>query len=314
MKIKTLFLGTSDFAIEIIKSIIKSEDLDLVAVVTQPDRPFGRKKVITPPPVKSFLQHENISIKIFQPEKIRLDYKEIFEEVKPELIIVAAYGQILPEGLLEYPTYGALNFHGSILPDLRGAIPIQTALLKGYTTTGVTLQKMVKEMDAGEVIAIRVSDINKEDDYISLEKKLSLLSAEIINHELQQYLQGKIKPFKQEESKATYCYIKDITFESAEIKFNDGVDGAINKIKAFVKSPVAWVRLENGKILKIFKAEEAYDYKVAGQNSLKFYKTKDKKVFLTLNDGIVELLDIQLEGKNRALVKDYTYLADDYIN
>lgn len=314
MKTKTLFLGTSVFAIEIVKSIIKSRDLDLIAVVTQPDRPFGRKKVITPSPVKSFFIQENIDIEIFQPEKIKLDYKNILEKVKPELIIVAAYGQILPEELLEYPTYGALNFHGSILPDLRGAVPIQTALLKGYRKTGVTLQKMVKKMDAGDIIAIRTSDINKEDDYISLEKRLSILSAEIVNNELQKYLQGKITPIKQEESQATYCYIKDITFDSAEIKFNDGVGLAINKVKAFVKSPVAWIRLENRKILKIYRAAEFLKYKGVMLNSLKIYKTKDKRIVLTLNDGIVELLDVQLEGKSRALAKEYLYLADDYIN
>lgn len=314
MKIKTLFLGTSDFALEIIRSILASNYLDLVAVVTQPDRPFGRKKVITPPPVKSLISLEAKDIKIFQPEKIKLDYKSILDEVKPEIIIVAAYGQILPEEFLNYPVYGSFNFHGSILPDLRGAIPIQAALLKGYKKTGVTLQKMVKEMDAGDIVAIRETAIKQDDDYITLEKKLSDLSAEIINSELKDYINGKIVVIKQEEAEATYCYIKDITFESAEIKFSDDKYTAINKIKAYSKSPVAWVRLENGKILKIFKAKINSNDPIEKITGLKLLKDRQKNILLCLRDGQIELLDMQLEGKTRGKPNDYAYLTNDYIN
>src|SRR5688572_22105459 len=149
--IKALFIGTSDFAVPILEKLITSKKVDLAGVVTQPDRPVGRKQILTPPDVKKYLIENSIDVPVFQPEKLGLDAEEILNKTKPELIIVASYGQFIPKIMLNYPKYKCLNIHASLLPDLRGAVPMPMAILKGYEKTGVTLQVMVEGMDEGDI-------------------------------------------------------------------------------------------------------------------------------------------------------------------
>jgi methionyl-tRNA formyltransferase len=284
-----------------------------VGIVTQPDRPVGRKKTITAPPIKKFLVEKGFLIKIFQPEKIKLEAENILMELNPEIILVASYGQILPDSLINFSKYGCLNFHGSLLPELRGAVPIQMALLNGLSITGVTIQKMVKDLDAGAIISQESISIEQKDDYFTLENKLSDLSSEMLGKVFTPWVQGKIKPSEQDALKATFCFIKDASNGCAEIVFETKVDQAERIVRAFLKSPVAWVSLENGKILKIFRSSISSRSMNNKNNNMKLLRSKTE-LFLVLENGLLNLEEVQLEGKKRLLAKDYLYLGTEYID
>lgn len=312
-KIKTLFIGTSEFAVPILEKLFKIDLIDLVGIVTQPDRPVGRKKTTTAPPIKKFLVEKGFLIKIFQPEKIKLEAENILMELNPEIILVASYGQILPDSLINFSKYGCLNFHGSLLPELRGAVPIQMALLNGLSITGVTIQKMVKDLDAGAIISQESISIEQKDDYFTLENKLSDLSSEMLGKVFTPWVQGKIKPSEQDALKATFCFIKDASNGCAEIVFETKVDQAERIVRAFLKSPVAWVSLENGKILKIFRSSISSRSMNNKNNNMKLLRSKTE-LFLVLENGLLNLEEVQLEGKKRLLAKDYLYLGTEYID
>lgn len=311
-KIKTIFIGTSEFAVPILESLYNHERVDLSAIITQPDRPAGRKQELLAPPVKQFAV-ENISkIEILQPEKIRGVYKDILEEYKPELIIVASYGQIIPKKMIEYPKFGSLNFHGSLLPLLRGAVPIQMSILKGFKTTGTTLQKMVYEMDEGDIISTREIDLKGDETSQSLTETLAKMSAGIIKTDLSAWLDGALKLVPQEGSLATYCYKEDLKKENAEINENTSAIDAGRMVRAFIPWPNAWFTLRNGsqmgKRLKVFKAS-VLDTEVEQKDEMILeIDAVDGQLKLYLKDGVLLLEEVQLEGKERRAGEEYLWL------
>ncbi len=310
MKIRTIFIGTSEFAVPILDELLKQNFIDLVAVITQPDRPIGRKQELNQSPVKEYVINNHPELKVLQPEKIKNSYSDIVN-FAVELIIVASYGQIIPKQILGYPKYGVLNVHGSILPELRGAVPIQMAILNGFKETGVTLQKMVFELDAGEVVAVRETTISSIETSASLTRKLSELSRYLIREDLEQYLIGNIILVQQDSSKATYCSKNDILKEKAEIRFDTDINLAERMIRAFYPWPVAWVRLVNGKVLKIFKASIHENVRHSkSTNQLLTLKKIDKQLILELHNGELVLEEVQLEGKKRDIGKNYLWLTD----
>ncbi len=173
-KIRTIFIGTPDFAVPSLRALIKDEQFDIIAVVTQSDKKVGRKQVITPPPVK--IEAEKNNIPVFQPNKI-LNLKSQILNLKPDIIIVIAYAQIIPESILDLPKFGCVNVHGSLLPKYRGASPIQAAILGGDKETGITIMKMAKGLDSGPILAKKELNIAPSDTAASLYEKLSLVSA-----------------------------------------------------------------------------------------------------------------------------------------
>ena len=338
-KIKTIFIGTSEFAVPILDTLTKLDFIDLQAVVTQPDRPAGRKQELQMPAVKKYFleksESETRNPKLFQLIKFKEFQSELLDECKPELIIVASYGQIIPKKTLSYPKYGCLNIHGSILPKLRGAVPVQMAILQGFEKTGVTLQKMVFEMDKGPIISTREIKLDKNETSESLFRKLEKLSVDIINTDLEKWIKGDLKAISQDDPKATYCYQSDLAKENAEIKFSDSPGKVDRMVRGFYPWPVAWMTIKDGKYegkrLRIFKvkiidkiqetgdgrqeAEISEHLSAARQaeplNTETMSITKENdRLFLNLKDGKIELLEIQLEGKNRLLAKDYLYLAE----
>lgn len=305
-KVNTIFMGTSDFAVPILEAALDDPFLNVLAVVTQPDRPVGRHQDLTPPAVKQFLINRNLSIDIIQPEKIREISEELITKYNPELILVASYGQIIPNNLLDYPKYKALNFHGSLLPKLRGATPVNMAILQGFEKTGVTLQVMAEKMDVGDIISTREYILKNEETAESLMQELSKLSVDILKNDLKNWIDGKIQPIKQDDSEATYCSKDDISKESAEIKFETDVDLAERMVRAFYPWPVAWFNLPEKGRVKIFKA-----IKSPNQSTGNFELTRDRdKLFLNLKDGTLEILQLQLEGKKGDFAKNYLYLAN----
>jgi methionyl-tRNA formyltransferase len=311
MNIKTIFIGSGEFAIPILKKLLELDFIQVQAIITQPDKPVGRKQTLTPTPIGEFVHSIGKNIDILKPEKIRKVSEELLNKYEPELIIVASYGQIIPSNLLMYPKYKCLNAHGSILPELRGAVPVQMAILKGLQKTGVTLQVMSEGMDEGDIIKTEELIINNDDTSETLMEKLSELSAAMIgNGVLKDWVEEKVEGVAQDHSKATYCYKSDLSKEKAEILPQMDITLVDRMVRAFNPWPVAWIKLSadspfEGKVLKIFKGKLVENRKFD-----KLISREGKSLFLNLENGAYELLQVQLEGKNRGAAVDYLYLAN----
>ncbi len=311
-KIKTLFFGTADFGIPSIKALLNLDFIDLGAVVTQPDKPAGRHKKLKASPVKEFIIQNHADISIEQPEHIKKSAQELLERFQPDLIIVAAYGQIIPSIILKYPKYGCLNLHGSLLPSLRGAVPVQMAILNGLDETGVTLQQMSKKMDAGAVLTTRALKISKTETTETLMLKLAILASDIINTDMEKLVKGELYSKEQNESEATYCFTTDISKEKAEIKFDTDINLAERMIRAFYPWPIVWFEIvqgkHKGKKVKVYKISNI-KHQVSKERQLTLVK-EGKFLTLQLSKGVLYLEEIQLEGKQKANGKDYLYLVN----
>ncbi|MBU1176910.1 methionyl-tRNA formyltransferase [Patescibacteria group bacterium] len=245
---KIIFIGTSEFAVSALKALIKN-NYDIKAVITSPDKPMGRKQEITPTPIKRVAKEYNLPI--LQPEKI-LDIKSEITNLKPDLIIVSSYGKIIPKSILDIPLLECLNIHPSLLPKYRGSSPIQTAILNGDKTTGITIMLMDEKMDHGPIVSQMKIDIEPSENYKDLEKRLSQESGSFLIKILPQYLNNKIKPQIQNESEASYTKI--LSREQGEIDLNKSAKEIERMIKAFYPWPGTWFYL-NKKRIKIIKAK-----------------------------------------------------------
>lgn len=310
-KIKTLFFGSGDFAIPIIRELANLEYIDLIGVVTQPDKPFGRKKLMKPTPLGEYVSENKVISEenILKPVKLKLHSNEILDKYRPDLIIVASYGQIIPHEIVHYPKYKALNFHGSLLPKLRGAVPVQISILHDFKQSGVTLQIMEDGMDVGDIIATREYTLKDDETSETLMHTLAELSAEIVKEDLIKWIAGDLKPQKQDESSATYCFKSDISKEKAEIKADTDILLAERMIRSFYPWPVAWIKFKD-KTLKIYKALVAEDELFEGKEykPMEIFRS-DKKLFLKISNGYLELIEIQLEGKKRDSAENYLFLG-----
>lgn len=302
---KVIFIGSGEFAIPILDKLIKSPNFEVLSIITQPDKPVGRKQNLEPTAIAKYCLKSNVEIPIQKPEKISLIY-EFVKNLNSELIVVASYGQIIPEKILKLPKIASVNFHGSLLPKLRGAIPIQTSILLGFEETGVTLQKMIYEMDAGEIISQRRTKITKNDTSESLMQRLSIIAADMVENELLAFCFGEIVPTPQDHTKATFCYKDQLKKENAKITFDTDLEKVDRMVRAFYPWPVAWLEIDN-KIIKIFKTGE---FILGRQNDRLCFIKKDKKLYLNLASGLIEVTELQLEGKNRDLFKNYFFLTN----
>jgi|TARA_Y100000031_G_scaffold147908_2_gene183495 methionyl-tRNA formyltransferase len=255
---KIIFIGTSEFAVPILEGLISS-NYQIPAVITTLDKPI-------PSPVKQIASRRNLSI--LQPDKIS-DIGLKIVEAKPDLIITAAYGQIIPEDILTIPEFKSLNLHPSLLPKYRGPSPIQNAILNNDKTTGVTLMLMDQKMDHGPIVAQEQITITPDDDYSTLEKKLAHQAAELLIKTLPLYFQGKIKPQAQDESKASYT--KTLTRQDGQIDWSQKAQVIERKIRAFYPWPGAWTEFNNQRV-KVLKAKVIKEKQPAslatGQNYL----------------------------------------------
>lgn len=242
-------MGTPTFAVPVLEKLLQM-NLDLVLVVTQPDRPVGRKRVLTPPPVKRVAVENNIPV--YQPEKLVDNYQEILA-YEPDIIITAAYGQLLPKALLDYPEYGCINVHASLLPALRGGAPIHYAILEGKEETGVTIMYMVEKLDAGDIISQRKVAIAKHDNVGTLHDKLADVGAELLTETLPKIFAKDISPIKQDESQVTYA--PNITPEQEKIDWNKSHVEVFNQIRGLCPWPGAYTTYQ-GKRMKIWESEK----------------------------------------------------------
>jgi len=259
---KYIFFGTPEFATIILEKLIKAE-LMPEAVICNPDKPVGRKQIITPPPVKVLAQKYGLTV--YQP-KDKTELLEIIKKLQPDVAVVAAFGMLFPKEILDIPKYGFINIHPSLLPKYRGATPIQTAILNGDEETGVSLFLIDEEMDKGKIIANSKLQIANSDNYESLMRKLAELGADLLIKTLPDFVAGKITPLPQDESQATYT--KKFKTEDAFVDLAalhlamqgeprpDGREKAIEidrKIRALNPEPGTWT-LKDDKRMKILEA------------------------------------------------------------
>lgn len=285
---RIVYMGTPEMSAQVLEALIQ-EGFNIVAVIAQEDRPVGRKAILTEVPTKVVAKQHNIPV--YQPHKIRLDY-EFVRELKPDLILTMAYGQIVPQGLLDIPEMGALNLHGSILPKYRGAAPIQRAIMNGETCTGVTLMEMVDKMDAGKMYGVVSCEITPEDNYTSLCEKIVKCAIEVTKKFLPVYLEGKLIGEEQDESKVTFA--DKILPETEKLSLDYDSKTFVNYVRGMSEEPGGYLILNDLKF-KILKAKIA-EQKVDGPvGSLLI----NKSVYLKLKDAVVELLEVQLSGKKK---------------
>jgi methionyl-tRNA formyltransferase len=301
-KIKIVFMGTPQFAADILDELLK-KNYNIVAVFTQPDKKVGRKQEISFLPVKA-LALEN-KIRIFQPDSLRKKENiERIREINPGLIIVAAYGKILPREILEIPKFNCLNVHASLLPKFRGASPIQNAILAGEKETGVTLMLMNERMDAGDILAQNRVKIRATDTTENLAKKLSSLGAKNIIENLPGWLSGKIKPKRQDADQATFC--RAIRREDGIVNWRETAQSIYDQWRAFQPWPGIYTlaKLRNGN-RRIKLVEIAVDPTAEnGEKPGKVIEYNHKYAVQT-GKGIVFLEKVQLEGKKTISISDF---------
>lgn len=293
--IKIVFMGTPDFAVPVLQSLI-SNHFHVELVVTQPDKKVGRKQILTYTPVKQVALEENIEI--FQPEKIKVDYKKI-EDINPDLIITCAYGQILPEEILNLPHLGCINVHASLLPKYRGGAPIHWAKMNGEEKTGITIMYMDKAMDTGDIIAQKELVIKKEDTTEDLFKSLSVLGAEVLIKTLPSIINKTNKRIKQDPKLATYAY--NIKREDERISFEETGEKIINKVRGLYSFPLANFILENTEYKVVEAFFEEKQIKETG-----YICVLDKNHFgISCKDGIIYITKIKPFGKKTMEIKDF---------
>lgn len=296
---KIIFMGTPDFAVPVLRQVI-NDGFEVIAVVTQPDRPVGRKKVMTPPPVK--VEAEKQGIPIYQPEKIR--EKNELEKVlalKPDLIITAAFGQILPNELLEAPAHGCINVHASLLPELRGGAPIHYAILQGKKKTGITIMYMAEKLDAGDIITQVEVPITEEDNVGTLHDKLSIAGAKLLSETLPPLLEGKLTATPQDETLATFA--PNIKREQEKIDWTKSGEEIYNHIRGLNPWPVAFTILD-GKILKIWNAEKISG-KASGTPGTIVQVGQEGITVITGDDTQIRIKELQPSGKTKMSVEDF---------
>jgi methionyl-tRNA formyltransferase len=295
---KIVFMGTPDFSVPVLQSLLRAE-YDVIAVVTQPDRPVGRKRVLTPPPVKAEAMKHNIPV--YQPEKIRNqeDLDKILS-LNPDLIVTAAFGQILPKELLDAPAYGCINVHASLLPELRGGAPIHYSIIQGKKKTGVTIMYMVERLDAGDMISQVEVEIEETDHVGTLHDKLSAAGSKLLIDTLPDLLKGKLVASKQDDSKATFA--RNIKREQERIDWTKTGEEIYNHIRGMHPWPVAYTTLA-GAVMKIWWGEKISS-KPSNPGEI-IEVQKDGFVVSTGNDVAIKITDLQPSGKKRMSAVDY---------
>lgn len=298
-KMKIIFMGTPDFSVPTLDAI-KKDGNEIVLVVTQPDKKKGRKGILTPPPVKEWALKNNISI--FQPVKLREKQNiEELEKYEADVIVVAAFGQILPKEVLDMPKYGCINVHASLLPKYRGASPIQWAILNGDDETGVTTMQMGVGLDDGDILLQKKVPISSEDTGGSLFDKLSKVGADLLVETLHRIEKNDIVRIPQDDEKATHVGL--IKKDFGILSFDEENKYILNKIRALNPWPSAFTFYKD-KMVKIWKAKSVSFNNKGYEYGDLVVENKDELLVVTRN-GAISILELQEEGKKRIKAADF---------
>ena len=296
---KLVFMGTPSFSVPVLEGLLEA-GYEVLAVVTQPDRPVGRKKVMTPPPVKAAaVKH---GLEVLQPEKIS-GSEEMARviELQPDIIVTAAFGQFLPEKLLQAPKYGAVNVHASLLPKYRGGAPVHYALINGDEEAGVTIMEMVKKMDAGDIISQGSLTIEGTDDVGTMFDKLSVLGRDLLLETLPGYLAGDIKTRVQDEEKVTYS--PNISREEERIDWNKTATEVNNQIRGMHPWPVAYTMFEDSR-WKLYQASVSDTTTNAEPGTIIEINKKDFSIACG-NGTVLVIKTIQPAGKGKLSAAEF---------
>lgn len=295
-----IFMGTPEFAVQSLQALLE-EGYSVIAVVTQPDRPKGRKRVMTPTPVKA--EAEKHGIPVLQPEKLRqADSVEALRALKPDLIVTAAYGQILPKSVLQLPEHGCINIHASLLPKYRGGAPIHHAVMRGEKVTGVTIMYMAEGLDTGDMISKIELPIEDSDTTGTLFEKLSYAGAELLKQTLPDLLQGRTKAIPQNEAEALYS--PNIRREDELIDWSRPALAIFNQIRGLNPFPGAYT-LWNGETMKVWASRKPLGVSGMARGSQltsshvpgTVLSSTDDGIEIMTGEGTIRLTEIQPAGK-----------------
>lgn len=291
-------MGTPQFAVPSLQAILEAGH-DVVGVVTQPDRPAGRGRALQPPAVKEFALARGLTVE--QPETLR--EPAVFQrirELSPEVIVVAAYGKILPRALLDVPPRGAINVHGSLLPKYRGAAPIQHAILNGDPVTGITIMQMNERMDAGDILLQAAVEIHADDTGGSLQERLAAVGAAAIVEALEKLEHGELRPQPQRPEDVTFAPM--IEKEQGEIDWRKSAEEIERAVRAFNPWPGAYTRL-HGKLLKIHRARVRPSATSAEPGTV--VRLANGEIEVATGRDLLVVEELQLEGKRRISARDF---------
>jgi len=287
---RIIFLGTPAFAIPTLEAIVKAGH-EVPLAVTQPDRPRGRGQELSPPPVKQAAIR--LRIQLYQPERIRTPEAQArLAELKPEIMVVVGYGQIIPQAVIDIPARGIVNVHASLLPRYRGAAPIQWAIISGETRTGVTTMQINAGLDTGDILLRAGTEIGPDETAIELSERLSVMGADLLVETLRGLERGAIVPQKQEEALATYAPV--LNKDHGRIDWQLTAEAIHNRVRGLLPWPGAHTRFR-GQMLHVWRARIAHEHTPLPPGRF----LSGARLCVACGGGVLELLDVQLEGRKR---------------
>ncbi len=305
-KINILFFGTPEYSVKTLETLFNKENINVVATITKEDKKQGRGQTVLPSPVKIFCN--KFDIPCFQPKSLKKELDAFFNFLKNlppiDISIVIAYGQILPKEILDFPKYGSVNLHASILPYLRGAAPIQRAIMQGDTQTGVSLMKMDEGLDTGDVFKKEYINIDNETTFSKLHDNLSSLSAKLIFENIDSIVSGTLIAVPQENTYTSYA--KKIEKEEAKINWDNSAQKILRLINAMDPVLGAYSFLDDKRI-KFFSPKIVNDdfQNFINEQNGKIIKIEKDAIIIKCEDAFLKISELQLEGKKRLHVKDF---------
>ena len=300
---KILFMGTPDFALFSLKSLYehaKSEDIEICGVITQPDKPKGRGYALLPPPVKQYANE--IGIPVYQPTTLKdEDFSSLLSELAPDLVVVVAYGKILPKNVIDFPKYGCINVHGSLLPEYRGAAPMQRAIIDGKDKTGITIMYMAEGLDTGDMLLKRELTIKENDNFEDVHDGLGKLGAEMLLEIIPCLKSGTATRTPQDDALSTYA--KKITKEDCLIDFSADAKTVHDQIRGLSPLPLSFTHTPNGKLLKVIESRIAD--KNTPHDNVGEILSLDNGIEVACKTGSVYITKVLPEGKSRMNASDF---------
>ena len=294
---RLLFMGTPDFALFSLRALVEAGE-DVVGVVTQPDKPKGRGYTLTPPPVKVYAEEKGLPV--YQPKTLRDEaFAELLRQIDPEVIVVVAFGKILPANVLDYPKYGCVNVHGSLLPAYRGAAPMQRAIIDGCAETGITTIFMADGIDTGDMLLKKSVAIDLHDTFETVHDKLGECGAELLLRTLALLEAGEITPEKQDDALATYA--QKIEKEDCLLDFSRTAKEVHDRIRGLSPIPLSFTHTSDGRLLKILSSEPVEGKGRPGE----VISLSGGRITVACGEGAVALLSVLPEGKKRMSAADF---------
>ena len=297
---RILFMGTPDFALPTLKALCEGGH-EIVGAVTQPDKPKGRGHHLMPPPIKVYALEQNIPV--YQPATLKgEEFASLLNELAPEMIVVVAFGKILPQNVLDYPKYGCVNVHGSLLPEYRGAAPMQRAIIDGKKVTGITTMLMAAGLDTGDMLLRAEVEIGENDNFEDIHDRLAECGAKLLIETVEKLEKGEIIPEKQDDSLSTYA----AKIEKSDCLLDFSLDAITlhNLIRGLSPIPLAFTHTPDGKLLKIVESR-VVDAKEVSDKPFGTVISVGEDIKVACGEGVLSFLTVVPEGKGRMGAGDF---------